>query len=197
MKPVKRLLKTKKNKITQNPKANNKSKPAREENEEWRENIRKKLESLVEDYKIASEIESAVYEVVTFTVLPLDIADELLFKNFYLSHITKLILNLDPNSYVGNENLVKKVKNKEISPKELVQKTPIELFPEKWEELKKKKDEKEKFLYINQRKATSNRLICRACRKNEVSYTMGQTRSADEPMTIFYECLNCGKKWNT
>lgn len=38
---------------------------------------------------------------------------------------------------------------------------------------------------------------CHKCRLTNVMHREQQTRSADEPMTIFYECLtkNCGKKW--
>lgn len=38
-------------------------------------------------------------------------------------------------------------------------------------------------------------LQCRACRKYTVSYYQMQTRSADEPMTVFCECNECGKRW--
>ena len=36
---------------------------------------------------------------------------------------------------------------------------------------------------------------CRKCGKNKVTYTQAQTRSADEPMTTFFCCLNCGNRW--
>lgn len=36
---------------------------------------------------------------------------------------------------------------------------------------------------------------CFKCRKKKVTYYQMQTRSADEPMTTFLTCLNCGNKW--
>lgn len=36
---------------------------------------------------------------------------------------------------------------------------------------------------------------CHSCKQYKVSYYEMQTRSADEPMTCFCTCLNCGKKW--
>jgi DNA-directed RNA polymerase III subunit RPC11 len=38
---------------------------------------------------------------------------------------------------------------------------------------------------------------CPKCKNNEAFYMQVQTRSADEPMTIFYKCtvLTCGKRW--
>ncbi|KAF3057076.1 Transcription elongation factor S-II [Daldinia childiae] len=44
-------------------------------------------------------------------------------------------------------------------------------------------------------KSISDSLECGNCKKKMVSYTQAQTRSADEPMTTFCECMNCGKRW--
>ena len=35
----------------------------------------------------------------------------------------------------------------------------------------------------------------RNCRARKAIYTEVQTRSADEPMTLFITCLVCGKRW--
>ena len=39
---------------------------------------------------------------------------------------------------------------------------------------------------------------CPKCRGTDVEYTAVQTRSADEPMTIFYHCVNplCRARWH-
>lgn len=44
-------------------------------------------------------------------------------------------------------------------------------------------------------KSVSEELTCGNCKQRKVSYTQAQTRSADEPMTTFCECMNCGKRW--
>ncbi|OTB05048.1 hypothetical protein M426DRAFT_142665 [Hypoxylon sp. CI-4A] len=44
-------------------------------------------------------------------------------------------------------------------------------------------------------KSISDSLECSNCKKKQVSYSQAQTRSADEPMTTFCECMNCGKRW--
>ena len=36
---------------------------------------------------------------------------------------------------------------------------------------------------------------CGGCKSRKVTMHAMQTRSADEPMTEFYNCLNCGKSW--
>jgi len=44
-------------------------------------------------------------------------------------------------------------------------------------------------------KAVSKEFQCSKCKKKMVSYSQAQTRSADEPMTTFCECMNCGNRW--
>lgn len=36
---------------------------------------------------------------------------------------------------------------------------------------------------------------CAKCGKRKTTYTQLQTRSADEPMTTFVLCLECGNRW--
>ncbi|KAL5493612.1 hypothetical protein EMCRGX_G014816 [Ephydatia muelleri] len=36
---------------------------------------------------------------------------------------------------------------------------------------------------------------CPKCRNLKAYFMQMQTRSADEPMTIFFKCTNCGHRW--
>lgn len=42
---------------------------------------------------------------------------------------------------------------------------------------------------------SSGMLTCGRCKGDKVSYFTKQTRSADEPETVFATCQSCGKKW--
>ncbi|KAK0733525.1 transcription factor S-II, central domain-containing protein [Lasiosphaeria miniovina] len=44
-------------------------------------------------------------------------------------------------------------------------------------------------------RSISDALQCGKCGQKKVSYTQAQTRSADEPMTTFCECMSCGNRW--
>jgi len=45
-------------------------------------------------------------------------------------------------------------------------------------------------------KVTQGVTPCPRCGSREVIYVEVQTRSADEPMTVKFTCISCGKKWN-
>jgi len=42
---------------------------------------------------------------------------------------------------------------------------------------------------------STGQFTCGKCKKSETSYSQLQTRSADEPMTTFVYCNNCGNRW--
>ncbi|CAM9988249.1 unnamed protein product [Phaeothamnion confervicola] len=44
-------------------------------------------------------------------------------------------------------------------------------------------------------KGTEGMFECGRCKSKKTTYFQKQTRSADEPMTTFVTCKNCGKNW--
>jgi transcription elongation factor S-II len=42
---------------------------------------------------------------------------------------------------------------------------------------------------------TASLFTCGRCKSVKTTSTQKQTRSADEPMTVFVLCLNCGNRW--
>ena len=42
---------------------------------------------------------------------------------------------------------------------------------------------------------TQVQFTCSKCKSKKCTYYEMQTRSADEPATIFITCLDCGKNW--
>jgi len=43
--------------------------------------------------------------------------------------------------------------------------------------------------------AVSSLFQCGKCKESKVTYYQLQTRSADEPMSTFISCVNCGNNW--
>lgn len=112
----------------------------------------------------------------------------------YKKKVRSLFTNLKNKS---NPGLGREVLSGGISPDKFVVMTDDEL---KSDDQRKKEEEYEK---ENMKKAQvpmaeksiSDSLECGKCKVKKVSYTQAQTRSADEPMTTFCECLNCGNRW--
>ena len=96
---------------------------------------------------------------------------------------------------IKNKNLIKRLKKKEFPVENIAFMTPSELFPEHWKELIRKRELHQEFMYSKKVESYSTLYECGRCHKKKVSYYQLQTRSADEPMTTFFECLECGKKW--
>ena len=113
----------------------------------------------------------------------------------YLNKCISLYDNINPKSYIGNKNLLKKIKKKEIDVDNIAYLTPQELYPEHWNELMDKQKNADEFLYSKKFVSISYDYKCGRCKERKCTYYQLQTRSVDEPMTTFITCLNCGFKW--
>ena len=117
------------------------------------------------------------------------------FSTLYTIEARRCVANLDPKSYVGNGRLLARLRDGEFLPHEIPFMTYAELYPEKWAEALEMALKKEaKMLTVDKSMATSM-FKCSKCGKRECTYYEMQTRSADEQMTQFIRCLNCGKQW--
>ena len=116
-------------------------------------------------------------------------------KKIYINKLRSLYINFDPNSYIKNKRLIERIKKNEFTAKKLVNLTPHELFPENWKEMIDEKFKRNKVLYHTKKEAMTDQFKCKKCKSRETCYYEMQTRSADEPMTIFITCLNCGNRW--
>jgi DNA-directed RNA polymerase subunit M/transcription elongation factor TFIIS len=117
------------------------------------------------------------------------------FAAVYDIESRRCVANLDPSSYVANPRLLTRLKDGEFLPHDIPSMTYAELFPEKWAEAMEIALKREaKMLTVDKSMAT-DMFKCTRCGKRECTYYEMQTRSADEPMTQFIRCLNCGKQW--
>ena len=121
--------------------------------------------------------------------------DNKVFKSKYVNRIRSIYTNLKADSYVGNVNYGQRFSEKEILPQDLAKMKPDEVFPELWKEIKENEYRKNHNLYMTKPVSMTDDILCTRCKKREIIYFEAQTRSADEPMTLFITCINCGKKW--
>ena len=118
-----------------------------------------------------------------------------LYKELYKSIARKIIGNLSSNSYIQNKELLNKYKAKEVTFNEICSMNHYSLFETKWKELIEHQKLIEKRQLEGNKSMATDQFFCTRCFKRECTYYEMQTRSADEPMTIFINCLSCGKNW--
>jgi transcription elongation factor S-II len=117
------------------------------------------------------------------------------FCHLYKSHLRSLLWNIHPKSPVGNGRLLKRCLDGEFPLEHIPSMTPYEMFPERWQQLADKMLIREQKLLEGDKSQATDEYKCKRCHKRECTYYQMQTRSADEPMTVFISCLNCGNRW--
>ena len=117
------------------------------------------------------------------------------FRWIYNAIAKRTLTNFHPNSYIGNKSLIERWKEGEFTLESIGRWTPYELNPANWKGLKDQQFRRDKRILEGNLAMATDRFRCSQCKKKMCSYYELQTRSADEPMTIFISCLNCGKHW--
>jgi len=133
--------------------------------------------------KLALKIEQSIFENFSSTV-----------DNKYKAHMRSKILALRGKC---NPELFTQLFNGLITPASFASMETKDLAPDS---VKKQREILENESIENRRinrpiKNESSLLKCPRCKKNNCTYTQMQTRSADEPMTNFCFCGDCGYNW--
>jgi transcription elongation factor S-II len=112
----------------------------------------------------------------------------------YKQRVRSLYQNLRSRT---NAALRARVLASEIAPAALVTMTSEQLKSEerKAEDARMMKENMDKAMVAQEEQSYSVHLQCGKCKQKKVTYTQAQTRSADEPMTTFCTCTNCGNRW--
>lgn len=117
------------------------------------------------------------------------------FKNLYLSKVMSVYSNLKSDSYIGNQELIEKLINEDIKAYDIAFLTPNESFPSRWKEIYDKKAKIDECKYERRMEIATDTYKCGKCKQRQCTFYQLQTRSADEPMTTFVTCVNCGNRW--
>jgi DNA-directed RNA polymerase subunit M/transcription elongation factor TFIIS len=98
---------------------------------------------------------------------------------------------------MSNDHVIQLITTKQIKTHELAFMTHQEMNPDKWSALIKAKQLRDKHKYETKVEASTDNFTCpnSKCRSTKCTYYQLQTRSADEPMTTFVTCIDCGKRW--
>lgn len=113
----------------------------------------------------------------------------------YKTKLRTLLYNLKNSDASGLQGAVKRG---DVLPLALINMTHEEMQPHLWADVKTELQRRnhEKFAPTLQDIIVgSGAFVCKRCRGDKTSYIELQTRSTDEPSTIYVKCLECEAMW--
>jgi transcription elongation factor S-II len=117
------------------------------------------------------------------------------FKKIYVNKSRSILSNIKSDSYINNRTLITKINKNKIDISRVPYMSNQELFPEHWKQIMDEKYKRDKLMYEEKEEAMTDEFKCGRCKSRKCTYYELQTRSADESMTTFITCLNCGNRW--
>jgi transcription elongation factor S-II len=157
----------------------------------FRANIRKKIDERLKNEKASLNLEKGIFNYALKEADQRKIVkkwDNKFFVQIYLNHLRSILNNL-------NEKWIEEINTGNIQPHKLAFMNHQELNHEIWKELIDAKSKRDKNKFEVNMAASTDTFTCRKCKGNQCTYYQMQTRSADEPMTTFCQCVLCGNRW--
>jgi DNA-directed RNA polymerase subunit M/transcription elongation factor TFIIS len=167
--------------------------------ETFRKNIVEKIHILIFDdttntdlNKKAINIEKSIFNYAIKEAISKKIIknwDNPQFIQLYKDRLRSIYLNIKKN-----KSFKEKIINEEITMEDLVKITHQEIFPEKWNDLINRKIKRDDSKFSQNIESMTDMYKCKKCGSKRSTYYELQTRSADESMTIFIRCIDCGNQ---
>jgi DNA-directed RNA polymerase subunit M/transcription elongation factor TFIIS len=161
--------------------------------EQFRENVRTKIDSRFHNPKASLNLEKGIFNYSLKEAEHRKIVkkwDNKFFVQIYLSHLKSILENL-------SDKLIEDVNNEVIKAHTISFMTHQELNHEKWAKLIEEKSKRDKNKFEVNMAASTETFTCRKCKGKNCTFYLQQVRSADEPMTCFVTCLDCGNRFKT
>lgn len=159
--------------------------------QQFRENIILKFNDKINNYKKSKNLEISIYNYCINKA----IEDKIIrkwsnnsFLTLYLDKVRTIYNNM-------NEYLINLINENIIKTKNIGQMDIYQLNLKKWEPLINQKKIRDKVKFENTNKQVTSLFVCKKCRSKNCTYQCIQTRSADEPITTFISCVDCGFNW--
>jgi transcription elongation factor S-II len=162
--------------------------------QEFRTNISQKINNIIDDEILSINIEKGVFNYSLKEASLKKIIkkwENPRFVQLYIYRLRSIYINLK------NKEFLNQIKNNEITVQSVAFMTHQEMNTSRWRELIEKKMIRDANKYSNNIQASTDMFTCKKCKSKRCTYYELQTRSADEPATIFITCLDCGKNWKS
>lgn len=133
--------------------------------------------------RVATDIEMHVFKSENMSV-----------SGPYRQRLRTLLMNLRNRK---NPELRERLLAGALAPKAFITMSPQEMAPDALKQEIEKLQKQNLFdaQGATEKRAVTDRFTCGKCKHKKVSYYQMQTRSADEPLTTFCTCENCGNRW--
>jgi transcription elongation factor S-II len=157
----------------------------------FRSNIQKHLNTLLHNENYSTNLEKGIFNYTLNESKTRKIVkkwDNPYFVQLYVDHLRSILANL-------GEEMIKSIQTGQIKPHIVAFMNHQELCPKKWESLIVAKSKRDMNKFETNIEAATDTFICRKCKSNKCTYYLQQVRSADEPMTCYIQCTQCGKRW--
>jgi len=164
------------------------------EPKQFRKNIGAYFTNVFQDEKLGKNIEVGIYNYAIQEAQFRQIIKKWtnpLFVQLYVDKLRSIYINL------GQEEFLQQIQKGEILPQQVAFMTHQEMNPHIWKVHIEKKMKRDASKYNDNMQASTNMYTCKKCKSQRCTYYEMQTRSADEPATIFVTCLDCGKNWRS
>ena len=156
----------------------------------FRSNIREKLGTLISNKKYCKNLEIGIYNYSLKEANMRKVVkkwDNPFYVQIYTDHLKSIYCNLP--------QLLEHINDGTLEAKVLAFMNHQEMKPEKWQAMINAKILRDKNKYEVNMTAATDTFTCRKCHSNKCTYYQQQVRSADEPMTTFVQCIECGCRW--
>jgi DNA-directed RNA polymerase subunit M/transcription elongation factor TFIIS len=156
----------------------------------FRSNIREKLGEIIPDKKYCKNLEIGVYNYSLKEANMRKVVkkwDNPFYVQIYTDHLKSIYSNLP--------QMLEQIRDGRLEAKVLAFMNHQEMKPEKWQSMIDAKILRDKNKYEVNMAAATDTFTCRKCHSNKCTYYQQQVRSADEPMTTFVQCIECGCRW--
>ena len=160
--------------------------------ENFRQCVITKINHILNNEKISTNLEKGIYNYSLAASEEKKLIKKWSNEAFVLLYIQKLrciLLSLK------HKIIVDKLLSKAFKAHELAFMTHQEVRPDLWTTLIEEKRIKDENKFTPKIEASTDDFVCGKCKSKKCTYYQLQTRSADEPMTTFVTCLDCGNRF--
>jgi transcription elongation factor S-II len=160
--------------------------------EDFRAKIGQKILLIVKNDTVSKNLEISIFNYAIKKAEDIQLVKKWsnsFFVQLYVDRLFSIISNLKNDAFTSRLLL------NEIKPEDYISLTHQTIDPARWKIALEEKKIRDTNKYNPVIKASTEDFTCGKCKGNKCIHYQVQTRSADEAMTTYVTCCNCGNRW--